>query len=56
MAEREVQDIAPNAEATAEASESAEQPEAITALEPSTLPSHSLRADDVTCFLPKMIG
>jgi len=26
------------------------------ALEPSTLPSHPLRADDVTCFLPKVIG
>jgi len=26
------------------------------ALEPSTLTSHPLRADDVTCFLPKVIG
>lgn len=28
----------------------------VPALEPSTLPTHPLRADDVTCFLPKVIG
>lgn len=35
----------------------AQRPESQTpALELSTLPSHPLRADDVTCFLPKVIG
>lgn len=28
----------------------------IPALEPRTLPTHPLRADDVSCFLPKLIG
>jgi hypothetical protein len=30
--------------------------ERIPALEPATLPTHPLRAEDVTCFLPKVIG
>ncbi|MBS2539476.1 hypothetical protein KGQ20_42705 [Catenulispora sp. NF23] len=36
--------------------ESAYEVDEILALEPSMLPSHPLRADDVTCFLPKLIG
>ena len=36
--------------------ESAVEPELLGALEPATLPSHPLRAMDVTCFLPKLIG
>jgi len=37
-------------------SEAASESEPLVALEPATLPSHPLRAMDVTCFLPKRIG
>ncbi len=35
---------------------SAEDPVPMSALEPVTLPTHPLRAMDVPCFLPKVIG
>ncbi|GAA2018980.1 hypothetical protein GCM10009839_14090 [Catenulispora yoronensis] len=56
MPESEVQDIASEAEVGAETLEAAAQPETVMALEPATLPSHPLRAMDVPCFIPKLIG
>jgi len=56
VAESEVQDIASDAEVTADASEKTAELETVVALEPSTLTSHPLRAMDVPCFIPKLIG